>query len=109
MDIKRDLLVNMVYKFFWHKTGSRENINEVLAQEQHKPMIKKIKIRKVYSRFKDNIWAADLAEKRSLSSFDFSVNYLLFMILLLVLSQNILGLILWEINKLKPFLMVLSK
>ena len=94
---------------FWQKTGSRANINEVLAQEQHKPVIKKIKRRKVYSRFKDNIWVADLAETRSLSFFDFRVNYLLFIILLLVFSRNILELILWGINKLKPFLMVLSK
>ena len=45
----------------------------MLAQEQHKPVIKKIKRRKVYSRFKDNIWVADLAETRSLSFFDFRV------------------------------------
>ena len=66
----------------------------MLAQEQHKPVIKKIKRRKVYSRFKDNIWVADLAETRSLSFFYFRVNYLLFIILLLVFSRNILELIL---------------
>ena len=66
----------------------------MLAQEQHKPVIKKIKRRKVYSRFKDNIWVADLAETRSLSFFDFRINYLLFIILLLVFSRNILELIL---------------
>ena len=37
------------------------NVNEVLAQELHKPVIKKVKRRKVYSMFKDNIGAADLA------------------------------------------------
>ena len=34
----------------------------------HKPIIEKFKRRRVSARFKDNIWAVDLAEKRSLSS-----------------------------------------
>ena len=34
----------------------------------HKPVIKKFKTRKVYTRFKDNIWAANLAQMESLSS-----------------------------------------
>ena len=50
------------------KTGSEVGVNEELAEELHKPVIKKFKRRKVYSRFKDNIWAADLAEMGSLSS-----------------------------------------
>ena len=37
------------------------NVNEKLAEELHKPIIKKFKRRKVFARFKDNIWAADLA------------------------------------------------
>ena len=48
-----------------------------LAQKLHKPVIKKYKKRKVNWRFKDNIWAADLAEKGSLSSQNKSFNYLL--------------------------------
>ena len=44
------------------------NVNEQLAQELHKPAIKKFKRRKVYAKFKDKIWAADLAEMESLSS-----------------------------------------
>ena len=40
--------------------GSGVNIplefNEQLAKELHKPIIKKIKKRKVYSGLKDNIW-----------------------------------------------------
>ena len=48
-----------------------------LAQKLHKPVIKKYKKRKVNWRFKDNIWAADLAEKGSLSSKNKSFNYLL--------------------------------
>ena len=46
---------NMVYKFFYKKTGSGVNVNEVLAQKLHKLMIKKFKRRKVYTRLKDNI------------------------------------------------------
>ena len=46
------------------------SVNEKLAQELHKPVIKKLKRTKAYTRFKDNIWAADLAGIRSLSSFN---------------------------------------
>ena len=38
------------------------SVNEELAQESHKPMIKEFKRRKVYAWFKNNIWATDLAE-----------------------------------------------
>ena len=34
--------------------------NEQLAEELHKPIIGKLKKRKVYSEFKDNIWGVDL-------------------------------------------------
>ena len=44
------------------------SVNEQLAEELHKPVIKKFKRRKVYSRFKENIWVADLAKMGSLSS-----------------------------------------
>ena len=44
------------------------SLNEQIAQELHKPVINKFKRRKVYVRFKDNVWAADLAEMGSLFS-----------------------------------------
>ena len=44
------------------------SVNEPLAEELHKPVIKKLKRRKVCARYKDNIWAADLAEMGSFSS-----------------------------------------
>ena len=60
----------MVYKFFDKKTAgsgvtrfsNKSAIksmpeNEQLAEELHKPIIRKFKKRKVYSAFKDNIWA----------------------------------------------------
>ena len=66
-------LGSMVYKFFWwkrfwissHKKSGSRYVNEVLAQELHKPVIKKFKRREVYARFQDNIWAADSAETGS--------------------------------------------
>ena len=50
------------------KTRSEVSVNEV---------IKKIKRGKIYARFKDSIWAADLAEMGSLSSKNKNVKYLL--------------------------------
>ena len=69
-------LASIVYNFLDKKTGSGAiakrkagiSINEQLAEELHKPVTKKFKRRKVYARFKDNIWAADLAEMESLST-----------------------------------------
>ena len=70
-------LASMVYKFFDKKTRSGVNANEQLAEELHKPVTKRFKRRKVYARFKDNIWAADLADMESLSSKNKNVKYLL--------------------------------
>ena len=52
----------MVYKLFEKKTGLGISVNEQIAEKFHKSLIKKLKRRKVYARFKDNIWAANLAE-----------------------------------------------
>ena len=65
----------MVYDFLDKKTGSEISVNEELAEELHKPVIKNFKKRKVYARFKGNIWAADLAEMESLSSKNKNVKY----------------------------------
>ena len=43
--------------------------NYQLANELHKPSIKKFKKRKVYSSFKDNIWGVYLADMQSLSKY----------------------------------------
>ena len=45
----------------------------MLAQKLHKPVIKKFKRGKIYLRFKDNTWAADLAEVVSLSRKNYNV------------------------------------
>ena len=50
-------LASMVYKFFDKKSsGSGVMSNQQLANELHKPIIRKFKRRKVYSSFTDNIW-----------------------------------------------------
>ena len=50
------------------KTMSGKSIgnNKILAEELHKPVIKKFNKRKVYSQFRDNIWGVDLADMQSL-------------------------------------------
>ena len=55
----------MVYKIFDKKTSGsgikNESISDKeLAEELHKPIIRKITQRKVYSFFTDNIWSTDL-------------------------------------------------
>ena len=44
--------------------------NLQLADKLHKPIIRKIKQRKVYFGFKDNIWGADLADMQLISTFN---------------------------------------
>ena len=53
------------------------SVNEELAEELHKTVIKKFKKRRVYTIFKDNIWVADLAEIESLRSKNKNIKYLL--------------------------------
>ena len=86
----------MVYKFFDSKVAPRDKktmsgkgnakhsslertkeINKILAEELHKPVIKKFNKRKVYSQFKDNIWGVDLADMQSLSRKNEGIKYLL--------------------------------
>ena len=80
-------LASMVYKFFDKKsTGSgtakpssleRIASSSILADELHKPIIRKFNKRKVYSQFKDNIWGVDLADMQSLSRKNKGIKYLL--------------------------------
>ena len=82
-------LASMVYKFFDKKSqgsdapffsafqlaNNKENIQ--LADELHKPIIKKIKKRKVYSSFRDNVRGTDLADMQLLSKFNKGLRFLL--------------------------------
>ena len=79
-------LASMVYKFFDKKSASLDKskgsgiINEPnyqLANELHKPIIRKFKKRKVYLYFKDSIWGVDLADMQSLSKYNKGIKYLL--------------------------------
>ena len=79
-------LASMVYKFFDKKsTGSgfkklknmTKPSSSILADELHKPIIRKFNKRKVYSQFKDNIWGVDLADMQSLSRKNKGIKYLL--------------------------------
>ena len=73
-------LASMVYKFFDKKSKGSGISNEPdyqLAEELHKPIIKKSKKRKVYSSFRDNIWGIDLADMQSLSKYNKGIKYLL--------------------------------
>ena len=84
-------LASMVYKFFdkksmgsgfkklknTTKSSSLERSSSILADELHKPVIKKFDKRKLYSQFKDNIWGVDLADMQSLSRKNKGIKYLL--------------------------------
>ena len=75
-------LASMTHKFFDKKTSGgtvkNENIsNQELAGELHKPIIKKIKTRKVQLLFIDNIWSADIANIQLICKFDKRIRFLL--------------------------------
>ena len=70
----------MVYRFFDKNSQGRRLVknkeNIQLANELHKPIIKKFKKRKVYSSFRDNIWGVDLADMQLLSKFNKGFRFL---------------------------------
>ena len=79
-------LASMLYKFFDSKvapvdkktmSGKGIKNNKILAEELHKPVIKKFNKRKVYSQFKGNIWGVDLADMQSLSKKNKGIKYIL--------------------------------
>ena len=80
-------LTSMVYKIFDKKSkgsGIKNEIkeNQQLANELHKPIIRKFKKRKVYSLFKDNIWGVDLAVIQLISKYNKGIR--------LICSANVL-------------------
>ena len=73
----------MVYKFFDKKSAGRgvnmhaNNERPLdLAEELHKSIIRKLK-KKVYSRFKGNIWGVYLADIQLISKFNKEFRFLL--------------------------------
>ena len=82
-------LASMVYTFFDKKSSgsgvaaslankSATVPNCQLANELHKQIIRKFKRKKVYSSFRDSIWAVDLADMQSLSKYNKGIKYLLY-------------------------------
>ena len=74
-------LSSMVYKFFDKKSVKGSGINSIssqqLADELHKPIIRKFKRRRVYSSFKDNVWGVDLGDMQLISKFNKGIRHLL--------------------------------
>ena len=73
------MVINQLQQFFDKKSallnkssgsGIANEPNYQLANELHKPIIRKFKKRKVYSYFRDNIWGVDLADMQSLSEYN---------------------------------------
>ena len=94
-------LASMVYKFFDKKSkGSGVNIplefNEQLAKELQKPIIINLKKRIVYSRFKDNIWGADLADMQLISKFN---KWFRFLLCVIDIFSKCAWVVLWKIKK----------
>ena len=75
------LLASMVYKLFNERSNkvlSGSGIeNKQLADELHKPIMKKFKRRKVPSSYKDNIWGVHLADMSLIHKFNKEIKYLL--------------------------------
>ena len=75
-------LTSIVYKFFGKKTSGssikNENMSDQqIAEELHKPIIKKLKKRKVHSPFIYNIWSADITDMQLISKFNKGFRFLL--------------------------------
>ena len=76
----------MAYKFFDKKSegSGAKHINtklapqnQQLAEELHKPIIRKFEKRKLHAASKDNIWGADLADMQLLSRYNKGIRFLL--------------------------------
>ena len=84
-------LAFMVYKFFDSEVASPDKKssgsgakhvntkltpqNQQLAEELHKPIIRKLEKRKVHAEFKDNIWGADLADMQLLNKYNKGIRF----------------------------------
>ena len=86
----------MIYKFFKKKSKrtcikNEIKLNQQLAKELHKPILRKFKKRKVYSSFKDNVLGVDLADMQLISKYNKGIRY---SDVLLICSVNMLFLFL---------------
>ena len=78
------VLASMVYKSFDKKSkgSGAKHVNsklapqsQQLAEELHKPIIRKFEKRKVHAAFKHNIWGADLADMQLLSKYNKGIRF----------------------------------
>ena len=79
-------IASMIYKFFDKKfallnkssgSGMVNEPNYQLADEFHKPILRKFKKRKLDSSFRDNILGVDLGDMQSLNKYNKGIKYLL--------------------------------
>ena len=70
-------LASMVYKKSKGSGIKPIPQNEQLAEELHKPIIKRFKKRKAHTSFIDYIWGADLVDVQLLSKYNKGIRYLL--------------------------------
>ena len=75
-------LLQLPINFFDKKTSGsgikNENMSDQqLAEELHKPIIRKFKKRKVHSNFIDKIWGDDVANMQLISKFNKGLRFLL--------------------------------
>ena len=64
-------------KFAGGAVKNEDTTKQELAEELHKPIVRKFEKRKVYSPFIENIWGADLANTWLLSKFYKGIRFLL--------------------------------
>ena len=77
-------MMNMkeVYKFFDKKSEggaikSKCMLNQQLAEELHKSVIRKFKKRKVYSPFENDVWGTTLAKRQLKCKYNSGIRFLL--------------------------------
>ena len=78
----------MVYKLFDKQSASRCVKNEELAEELHKPIIKKFEKQKVHSSFINNILGTNHADLQLLSKFDKETRFLLCVIKIFIVNMH---------------------
>ena len=76
---KGSWFINFFDKKSSRGTVEKENIsNKELAEELHKPIIRKFNKRKVHAPFIDNIWGADLTDMQLRSKFNKGIRFVFY-------------------------------
>ena len=77
-------MVSKIFGKISKRSGIKSTPNQQLSTELHKPIIKKFKVRKVYSSFKSKIWVVDLADIPLISKYNKGIRYLYVLLIFLV-------------------------